>query len=144
MSCILDKVTGFLGGSCMSENLKTWGKCANLFFNLRQLFFAKRKQYRYNFCVLRFWRKVKVMHIALIYDIMSSMNPFHWFIVNKLQNYLFRFKMRQTRLYMKITYIQVVLSLIIKSHIYQSKYHLLFNQYGDEQNKFSSNNVRTI
>lgn len=38
----------------MSENLKTWGKCANLFFNLRQLFFAKRKQYRYNFCVLRF------------------------------------------------------------------------------------------
>lgn len=71
------------------------------------------------------------------------MNPFHWLIVNKLQNYLFRFKMRQTRLYM-ITYIQVVLALIIKSHIYQSKYDLLFNQYGDEQNKFSSNNVRTI
>lgn len=54
---------------------------------------------RYNFCVLPFWRKVKVMHIALIYDIMSSMNRFHWLIVNKLQNYLFRFKMRQTRLY---------------------------------------------
>lgn len=51
----------------MSENLKTWGKCANPFFYLRQLFFAKRKQYQ--------------------------------FIVNKLQNYLFRFKMRQTRLY---------------------------------------------
>lgn len=47
-------------------------------------------------------------------------------------------------MHMKITYIQLVLSLIIKSHIYQSKYDLLFNQYGDEQNKFSSNNVRTI
>lgn len=44
----------------MSENLKTWGKCANLFFNLRQLFFAKRKQYQIYFCVLHFWRKVKV------------------------------------------------------------------------------------
>lgn len=48
----------FLGGSCMSENLKTWGKCANPFFT---------------------WQ--------------------YQFIVNKLQNYLFRFKMRQTRLY---------------------------------------------
>lgn len=140
----MDKVTGFLGGSCMSENLKTWDKCANLFFlTCVSYFLLNANNTRYNFCVLPFWRKVKVMHIALIYDIMSSMNPFHWFIVNKLQNYLFRFKMRQTRLY-KITYIQVVLSLIIKSHIYQSKYDLLFNQYGDEQNKFSSNNVRTI
>lgn len=140
----MDKVTGFLGGSCMSENLKTWDKCANLLFlTCVSYFLLNANNTRYNFCVLPFWRKVKVMHIALIYDIMSSMKPFHWFIVNKLQNYLFRFKMRQTRLYM-ITYIQVVLALIIKSHIYQSKYHLLFNQYGDEQNKFSSNNVRTI
>lgn len=38
-------------------------------------------------------------------------------------------------MHMKITYIQVVLSLIIKGHIYQSKYDLLFNQYGDEQKK---------
>lgn len=89
----------FLGGSCMSENLKTWGKCANLFLTCVSYFLLNANNNWYNFCVLPFWRKVKVMHIALIYDIMSSMNPFHWFIVNKLQNYLFRFKMRQTRLY---------------------------------------------
>lgn len=133
----------------MSENLKTWDKCANLFFlTCVSYFLLNANNTRYNFCVLHFWRKVKVMHIALIYDIMSSMNRFHWLIVNKLQNYLFRFKMRQTRLYIDAyadyVYPTSSFSYHQKSYIYQSKYDLLFNQYGDEQNKFSSNNVRTI
>lgn len=50
----------FLGGSCMSENLKTWGKCANPFFTCVSYFLLNANNTRYNFCVLHFWRKVKV------------------------------------------------------------------------------------
>lgn len=75
------------------------------------------------------------------------MNPFHWFIANKLQNYLFRFKMRQTRLYIYAyeDYVYPTSSFSYHQKSYLPKQiHLLLNQYGDEQNKFSSNNVRTI
>lgn len=44
----------------MSENLETWGKCANPFFTCVSYFLLNANNTRYNFCVLHFWRKVKV------------------------------------------------------------------------------------
>lgn len=98
---------------------------------------------RYNFRVLHFWLKAKVnaYRTDLRYNVINK--PFSLVYRQQTPELSLSFQ-NCTLMHMKITYIQVILSLIIKSHIYQSKYHLLFNQYGDEQNKISSNNVRTI